>query len=187
MSDLIEHLEQYLGDIVVGYGKDEDGKKLPFQIVRFENAPPNTVTLVTLGFSAARLGIGAAGRRVRQEYLMTMNAGWDSRNIPAVIHQVAMEAYEKDTGYVRGQVIGPRGTLVSGTAIEALYVTLPVYFPDGFHVYQPEEGEPIVLAWLVPITAAEARYAGEKGWEAFEDLLAEVDPDLRDLGRVSIV
>lgn len=187
MSDLLEHLEQYLGDIVAGYSKDEDGKELPFQMVRFEGAPPNTVTLVTLGFSAAHLLIGGARRRVRQEYLMTMNAGWDSRNIPAVLHQVAMEAYERDTGYDRGQVIGPRGTLVAGTAIEALYVSVPVYFPKGFHVCQTEKGEPIVLAWLVPITAAEARYAREGGWETFEELLTEVDPDLRDFGRRSIV
>lgn len=187
MRDLVEHLEYYLGDIVSGYSKDEEHRKLPFQIARFENAPPDTVTLVTLGFSAARLAIGLSARHVRQEYLMTVSAGWDSGNLPAVLHQVAMEAYAKGAAFVRGQVIGPRGILIAGTAIEALYVTLPVYFPEEFHVFKPEEGEPIVLAWLVPITAAEARYVERSGCEAFEDLLSELDPDLRDLGRASTV
>ena len=48
-------------------------------------------------------------------------------------------------------------------------------------------GEPIVLVWLVPITAAEAHYVNDRTWEAFEDLLEEVNPDLRDLGRASVV
>jgi hypothetical protein len=186
MSDLVDHLETYLGPIVSGYSKDDEGKKLPFQIARFENARPRTVTLVTLGFSDIHLALGRDGRRVRQEYLLTVNPKWDAPNLPALLHQVAMEAYEKNSAYLRGQVLGPRGTLVAGTALEALYVAMPVYFPDAFHVYERVGAEPIVLVWLVPITASEAHFAKERGYDAFEDLLVERDPDLRDLGREAI-
>ncbi len=71
--------------------------------------------------------------------------------------------------------------------MEALYVAIPVYFPDASQLYEPVEGDPIVLAWLVPVTATEARFAKEHGYDAFEDLLVEKDPDLRDLGRAAIV
>jgi hypothetical protein len=157
MSDLIDHLETYLGPIVSGYAKDDEGKALPFQIARFENAPPNTITLVTIGFSDTRLAMRGTGRRVRQEYFVTVNLEWDARNLPALLHQVAMEAYQRDSAYLRGQVLGPRGTLVAGTAFEALYV------------------------------ATEAHFAKERGYDAFEELLVERDPDLRDLGRATIV
>lgn len=186
MSDLVDHLETYLGPIVSGYAKDDAGKKLPFQIARFENAPPSTITFVTLGFSDIQLALGRDGRTVRQEYLLTVNPEWDAPNLPALLHQVAMDAYEKNSAYLRGQVLGRRGTLVAGTALEALYVAMPVYFPDGFHIYERAGAEPIVLVWLVPITATEAHLAKERGYEAFEDLLIESDPDLRDLGREAI-
>lgn len=118
---------------------------------------------------------------------MTMNAEWNPKNLPAVLHQIATEAYAKDEAYLRGQCIGPRGRLIEGTAMEALYVSIPIYFPDEFHVYTPPMGEPIVLAWLVPITSAEAHYVNERTCEAFEDLLEDIKPDLRDLGRASVV
>ena len=187
MSDLIQHLETYLGEIRSGYAHDDIGAKLPFQIARFEGAPPNTTTLVTLGFS--KVGLRAAGtpKRVRQEFIMTMNAEWNPKNLPAILHQIATEASAKDEAYLRGQFIGPRGQLIEGTAMEALYVSIPIYFPDEFQVYTPPTGDPVVLVWLIPITAAEAQYVNERTWEAFEDLLERVNPDLRDLGRASVV
>ncbi|MDB5213993.1 MAG: hypothetical protein JWO86_1920 [Myxococcaceae bacterium] len=187
ISDLIQHLETYLGEISSGYPHDDNGAKLPFQIVRFENAPPNTTTLVTLGLSKVGLRAGETTKRIRQEFLMTMNAEWNPKNLPAVLHQIATEAYAKDEAYLRGQFIGPRGHLVEGTAMEALYVSIPIYFPDDFHVYTPPTGDPIVLVWVIPITAAEAHYVNEHTWEAFEDLLEKTNPDLRDLGRASVV
>ena len=45
----------------------------------------------------------------------------------------------------------------------------------------------IVLAWMIPITRAEAEFAATEGWESFEDVLARSDPDLLDMHRVSVV
>ena len=45
----------------------------------------------------------------------------------------------------------------------------------------------MVFAWLVGITGAEARFVEQNGWEAFEALLEERNPDLLDFGRESAV
>ena len=108
-------------------------------------------------------------------------------NVPAILHQVGTEAINKGRAYLRGDVIGPRGTLISGTGMEAIYVSVPVYLPDSFATYNSPEGVCSIFAWLVPITCPEAEFAKTKGWEAFEDRIGSVDPDLLDLRRRSIV
>jgi Suppressor of fused protein (SUFU) len=70
--------------------------------------------------------------------------------------------------------------------MEALYVTLPVYFPNEFFTSE-EESHTVVIAWLVPISASEAHYIVHHGWADFEDRLAEQDPDLTDFGRQPIL
>lgn len=188
MSDLVHHLEAHLGAISGGWSQDSQGQKLPFQVVLFESGPiPGTRTLTTLGLSDARLSIGEAGKRVRQELVMLVRDDLGYRNLPFVLQQVALEALAKDRGYLRGEVIGPRGELIQGSALEALYVAVPVYFPDEFHVFRPAVGEPIVFAWLVPVTAQEAQFIRERGWAEFEDELEKQDPDLLDFLRVSMM
>jgi hypothetical protein len=60
-----------------------------------------------------------------------------------------------------------------------------VYFPDDFAVYE-HDGAEIVVTWLVPISAGEVRYVREHGWRAFEDRLAESDPDLTNVFRAPL-
>jgi hypothetical protein len=151
MSDLVHHLETHLGKISAGWSRDAEGLKRPVQVVLFERGPiPGTRTLATLGLSDVPLRIGDSGKRVRQVLVMLVREEFGYRNLPGVLHQVASEALAKDRGYLRGEVVSPRGPLVEGSAHEALYVAVPVYFPDEFHVFQPAAGEPIVFAWLVP-------------------------------------
>jgi hypothetical protein len=186
MRDLVGHLERHLGPIGFGWSKDADGRRLPFQIVEFEKGPiTGTHVLATLGLSDRALQMDD-GRRVRQELVMILRQDVGPRNLPGVMQQVALEALERDRAYLRGEVLGPRGDLVEGTHLQALYVAVPVYFPDGFQVYLPGEGEPVMFAWLVPITAGEAAFVRIRGWNAFEDQLEQKDPDLLDFHRESI-
>ena len=43
---------------------------------------------------------------------------------------------------------------------------------------------PLWLLWVVPLYRIEADYAETHGWEAFETLLREADPDLLDPHRL---
>ena len=188
MSDLIQHLEIHLGQIVGGWSQHEEGKRLPFQIALFERGPvPGSRTLATLGLSDVRLKLGETERRTRQELVLAFRDDFGYRNLPGVLQQVGLEAIQRDRAYLAGEVIGPRGELITGSELEALYVSVPVYFPEGFHVCRPPVGEPIVFGWLVPICGSEASFICNQGWAAFEQKLEHHDPDLLDFGRRSII
>lgn len=187
MKNLIEHLESHLGLIDAGW-KDSDGTSWGFQVLRFLSGPiANTVTYSTLGLSDTPLPSPVSAKQVRHELLLMARPEFCDRNIPAILHQVGTEAISRSRPYLRGDVLGPRGTLIPGTGMEALYVSPPAYLPDSFATYKSPEGMSCIFAWLVPITCQEAEFARTKGWEAFEDRLASVNPDLLDLGRRSIV
>lgn len=183
---LVEHLERFLGPIEAGWSQDADGTKMPFQIVRFAGGSgPGTVSFSTLGLSRIPLHSSVSGKEIRHELLVLTPDSLRDGPLPALIHQVAMIAVHSGHAFLRGDVVGPRGPLVPGSTLEAIYVAMPAYFPDEFASCE-ENGDPVAIAWLVPISAREADYAARNGWSAFEDRLVDADPDLTDFGRASL-
>jgi hypothetical protein len=96
-----------------------------------------------------------------------------------------MEALNGNRALLRGEVLGPQGPLLPGSLMEALYVGIPVYFPDEFGSCAVG-GDSVVIAWLIPISKSEATYVADHGWPAFEKRLVEIDPDLTDVFRSSM-
>jgi hypothetical protein len=187
MKNITDHLEKFLGNID-GACKDSDGTLWPFYVLRFLGGPiANTITYSTLGLCDVPLPSTISNKRVRHELLFMARPSSYDDNIPAVLHQVASEAINNNRPYLRGDVIGPRGTLIHGTKMEALYVSLPVYLPDTFASYTSPDGDTCIFAWLVPITGPEAELVRLSGWESFEESVCAIDPDLLDLSRPSIV
>jgi hypothetical protein len=159
---------------------------MPFQIVRFDQGPvPATVGFATLGLSRFQLQSPRSGRGIRHELLMLVPDEHRDGPIPALLHQVSESVLRGRRALVRGDVIGPSGQLIPGSQMEALYVAMPAYFPDEFAIYE-DGNEPVVVAWLVPISSREAAYVEQYGWSAFEDRLVDEDPDLVDFGRSSL-
>jgi hypothetical protein len=188
MSNYIKFLEEHLGMIQYGWSTDTDGRKLPFQIVKYKRGPfPGTVTYSTLGLSFHYLKDPRSEKRIRHELFFVAETNFGDQNIPGILQQVGLEALDSHLAYLRGQVIGPRGKLFTDSELEALYVSMPVYFPDSFHIFHDDGDVPIVQAWLIPITFKEAKFVMENGWSKFEDILEEVDPDLIDFKRTSII
>ncbi len=183
MKNLTSHLERHLGKIDVAW-KDADGTVWPFYVLRFLGGPvTDTVTYSTLGLADSPV----SNKQVRHELFIMTRSSFGGESFPGLLHQVGTEAISKNRAYLRGDVIGPRGTLITGTNMEALYVSLPIYLPDSFATYNSPEGISCVFAWLIPITFDEAAVVRLKGWEQFENKLAESDPDLMNLNRSSIV
>lgn len=187
MNELVRHLETHLGQISGGW-KDSDGTDWPFYVVRFLGGPiSDTVTYSTLGLSDVPLPSPVSDKQVTHELIFMTRLLTSDRNVPAILHELGVEAISRQRPYLAHEVIGPRGTLIEGTKMEALYVTVPVYLPDSFAVCQSPEGASRVFAWLVPITRDEAAFIRTKGWKEFEELLCSTDPDLLDLNRSSVV
>lgn len=185
----IDYLEDHLGAIECGWSADADGNKLPFQIVKFSKGPfPDTVTYSTLGLSDVQLPSPVSNQRIRHELILVSYTSFGDGNIPGVLQRVGLDALKNGRPYLRGDVIGPYGTLFESTQLEALYVTMPVYFSDSFFTFDADESDiPIVQAWVVPITRKEANFVKQQGWSKFEDMLENSDPDLVDFHRASII
>ena len=184
MSNIVLHLESHLGRIEKGWSKDETGKPMRFQVAKFVNGTlPGCSKYCTVGLSHFELASSVSGKIIRQEILFLSKAELGDRNIPGILQQVGDEALNRARAYLRGDVIGPRGPLIDGSQMEALYVAMPVYFPESFYSCQSDEAVSIVIAWLVPISSREAGYIRNQGWDAFENKLLEYDPDLVDLNR----
>ena len=127
-----------------------------------------------------------SSKQIRHELVFLARPSFGDRNIPAILHQVGMEAIHKNRPYLRGDVIGPRGTLFAGTNMTALYVAQPVYLPDSFATYESPTGVARVFAWLVPITCEEGALVKTKGWRELDEKFCTVDPDLLDFNRPSV-
>lgn len=74
----------------------------------------------------------------------------------------------------------------AGSELDALYATAPVYLPDAFAVAPLTSDLVCHIVWLVPISPVERGYIASHGWEAFEQILVDQDPDLLSLSRPSV-
>ncbi|WP_026689681.1 suppressor of fused domain protein [Alteribacter aurantiacus] len=188
MSKFIDFLESHIGPIERGWIKDPTGKQLPFQIVKFSDGPlPDTTTYCTLGLSNELLGDAGEKEHVRQELVFATYDQFQDEAIPFIMQNVGAMAMRNKVPFRRGDVIGPYGPMFNESHMEAFYVTLPVYYPSQFEVYEINEKVCIQLRWLVPITVDEATFIEEKGWGHFEDLLEESEPDLIDINRPCLI
>lgn len=187
MSNVAEHLERMLGPIGWGWSSDERGDRLPFYVLRFNQVPlPGVVAYATLGLGRHAVESRVSDNWIRLELLILLREDQAEGPFPGILQDVALGSVLSGRPLLRGDVIGPHGPLVPGSAMEALYVTMPVYFADEFAT-ATESGEQVVIAWLVPISVQEANFVGQHGWSAWEDLLVEVDPDLTDISRDSLL
>lgn len=184
MPGLIEHLEKYLGRIDAGWSEDDSGTSQPFQVARFAGGMIlDAVSFSTVGLSKYPLSSRRTGRGIRHELVMCVKDVLRDGPVPGLLQQAGNESLASGRPYLRGDVIGPRGGLFPRSELTALYVALPVYFPDDFAVAFENEAE-IAIAWLVPISTGEADFVASHGWQAFEDLLTREDPDLLDVYRL---
>ena len=186
MANLIDHLESWLGPIESGWTRDADGNPTPFPVVLFPNGPrPDSVTFATLGMNRYSFKSRGDGRHVHQELMMSVPDALRHGPIPGMLQTVAGEVQESGIAVTHGDVFGPRGALVSGSTLEALYATTPP-FPEEFATYQERERR-IEIVWLAPISHDEAHLVWESGAAAFDALIRDRAPDLVDIYRPSIV
>ncbi len=182
---ITDHLERHLGSIEQGWSTSATGEKVPFSVVRLSGGLvlKNRKVFATVGLSDHILTSRGSTKRIRQELVFIAPVAFGDRSIPALLQQVGLQALQRHRALLRGDVLGPRGLLFEHGEMEALYVSIPVYLPEPFASFERTAGETVIMAWLVPISGAEAAFVEQHGWEAFEDQLAREDPDLSDPER----
>ncbi len=181
---LIHHAENHLGSIVKGW-KDNNSKN-NLQIVSFLDCPGETAsTFLSLGMSDQVLKMNGSSQ-VRQELVFSVYTVSISNLIVSFLMSLCEGILGKGKALLRGEVIPLSSELAERIGFEFVYCTIPVFFDDDFCSYD-ETSPSTVMVWVLPIYRSEADYIAEKGWEIFEDLLEEKDPDLCSLERDPIV
>ena len=186
MTSLPEHIERFLGEIEAGWTQDAEGVGVPFQVARCSGGEAPGTPFVTLGLSREALKSPVSDKLIRHELVMVLAGSHPNGPAPGILQQVGRECLASGKALLRGDVIGPRGPLVDGSALEALYVASPVCLPDAFATYAGGDDQQVVFAWLIPIAGSELEYVRSHGWNAFEDGLVEAQPDLTDLYRAPL-
>lgn len=131
--------------------------------------------------------IGGIGKEIRQEFVLVVSDRLRDSPAPSIILDLAKERVSTGTALLRGEVVGPRGPLFAMSSLSALYAAVPVLLHDDFASCELEDGGTAVMTWLVPISHEEAHFIWTEGWDAFEDLLVEHQPDLTDVDRTPLV
>ena len=73
--------------------------------------------------------------------------------------------------------------------MEALYVGTLMYFntaEESFDVLELGDVN-VLISWLIPIYPSEAEWIHDHGYDAFESMIIERDPDLLDWARPPMV
>jgi hypothetical protein len=181
---IIDHAEKYLGEIDHGW-KDDDSEG-GLQIVSFRDCPGESAsTFMSLGLSDHTLDISET-KKVRQELLFSVY----SSVLPALIVSFLLSLCEsilsRHKAVLRGEVIPLSNDMVNKIGFDAVYCSIPVFFEDDFSVYD-ESSPSTVMVWMLPIYKSEVDYITTRGWESFEELLEEKDPDLCALDRAPVI
>lgn len=181
---IIEHLEKHLGKIDQGWKENAVDHEL--QVVSFKDSPGVTVTTyLTLGFSDCAMNLSDV-KKVRQELVFSVYTLTNSELVVSFLLFLCELIIDRGKAVLRGEVIPLSKGISQKMGFDAVYCTIPVFFDDEFCTYN-ESLPSTVMVWILPIYQSEANYIEAHGWESFEDLLEDQDPDLCSLERNSVI
>ena len=184
LMTIIEHAEKYLGKIDQGW-KDKNSD-LGIQIVSFRDNPDNEITtFLSLGLSSSVLDLNK-DKTVRQEFIFSTYSIFTPSLVVSFLMSLCEAIWVREKAVLRGEVISLSVELAHRIGFSAAYCTNPVFFDDEFSSFD-DSSPPTIMVWIIPIYESEAAYIVNNGWERFEDLLEETDPDLCSLERDLII
>lgn len=182
MTSMLDHVRSWLGHPVELRRIELHGHGSSVALLRVDGVPcDGATTIATAGLS------DLVAHRLHEELVIACWADGPVEDLALVLEFLVRQLADGREPLLYGDVVGPAGPIVAGTAMEAMYVCEPAYFPEGFALYVATDGCEIRTRWLLPIYADEALAVGEKGAGFFEDLLVERDPDLLSLRRPSVL
>ena len=179
VDGLTEHVEEYLGAIVGEWDADPDGNELPFRIVHYEGkAPPGTEIFSTLGLSDYEL----SERGDRIELIMIAPDRLTAGTVPPILVAAGELPIEADEVPQVGDTFRSIEPLREVSPMDCLYVGRPLYQPPELNQFDGGDGD-VLFLWLVPVYEVEADFIDAEGWQAFEQLMWDLDVDPTDFTR----
>jgi hypothetical protein len=186
---LVTHLERRLGQISISWSGQPQEALPRFNVGGFTGGVfADTASYATLGLSKVPLHHPDHERHFFLEFVASQHGEVKSSSdfFLLILDYMWSRCIDSRQAVLRGDVVELPSDLVINSRFTALYVALPVYFDDEFQSVAIENGQKVAIVWLVPITTGEAKFIADYGWQRFEQLLSEQDPDLMDRDRPSI-
>lgn len=186
MNDLITHLESEFGEIKHGWDRFPEGGKWPFQVISLGNGRYNGIsTFSTLGLSNYLLNSPVSSKNIQQELFLMVPNSYGYKNIPSLLNDIGSFAIENKKAFLRGYIVDCySGIALIHTNFTAFYVSPPVYFPDSFASFSSISDETVIaICWLIPIYEEEKVFIKNNGWEKFEEVIENANPNFFDINR----
>ena len=181
---VIDHAERYLGPIDKGW--KNNSSKVGLQVVSFNDTPGESVTtFLTLGLSHHVLEVSNT-KKIRQELVCAVSATVLSNLIVSFLLLLGESILKNHKALLRGEVIFLSNEVARKVGFDAVYCSIPVFIDDDFATYH-ESDPATVIVWMIPIYESEADFIAGNGWDRFEDLLEEKDPDFYSLDREPVI
>jgi hypothetical protein len=185
---LVEHLESHLGAVLHDWAEIPDLLGMGVRIRQHDSAPHGVaLTLATLGLSRHVLRCANSGETVHQELVFFASRPAEPFNLPAVLAQIVNLTITRKRAISRGDIVGAAGELLKNSKMEAFCAVAPILLPSELAVTEDDNDGGTAFVWLLPITASEAAWAREHGWQAFEEELDRQVPDKLDWYRGEMV
>ncbi|WP_185247219.1 suppressor of fused domain protein [Chryseobacterium bernardetii] len=179
--NLIEHIEKYLGAITSGesVNNDEFGKLI---FCKFQNQPNNNITTyLTLGLSDHILNLKEK-KWARMELLAGVYSSQENSKMNDLLLYISDRMLRTHNAILRGQAIGIPDNIFDNKGLKSVYVSIPVFFEDGFATFE-ETTPATIFAWIFPLYENERDFINKNGWNKFEDELEVADCDFWNLNR----
>lgn len=181
---IVEHAERYLGEIDQGWKDNTPNNDL--KIVSFKGCPLEPVTtFMSLGLSNHILDISEA-KKVRLEIVFSAYSMTISSMVVSFLLSLCEAILSRGKAVLRGEIIPLSKELATRIGFDAVYCAIPVFFDEAFSTYD-NSSPPTVVVWALPIYSSEIAYIKANGWESFESLLEEKNPDLCSLERAPVI
>ena len=181
---VFKYLEATIGESsdIIGVGDESEASKVDVMVVR--DRPDDGVTsYATLDFSNHDIGLVSGGKQLRVELVMACASGY--KHGAHILASCAFAAMND------GVDIEPDEILEGAVALYYPRFTMQhILLVDPFLwnlEAQHLEDRTVTFLQAVPISAAEAVYAEEKGADALQDIFSEKQIDVYDLERASVV
>lgn len=184
---ILNHITENLSSIneIIQVEKPSGGYP-PFELIKITDQPcKGAITYCTIGISN-KLFIKPDSTPIRHELLFTTYNEFANEEVVHWIFSIGENLLKNKESIELGLVINLIEPIYKESELNAVLFTTPKYFSE--ELYSMDKIQPhIVFAWIIPITHQEAKYIKQKGYDCFDEILGEQDPDLLDLRRESII
>ena len=176
---VVGHLERFLGPIEGEWAHTPDGDELAFRVAHF---PPADLAAVEVHCTVGLSDHAVGQDRLRLELMAIAPMALPEGAVPPILVHAGELVLDVDEAPLLGDVFTEVEALADISPMSRLTVARPLYQPPEFALCEVAD-DVVAFLWLIPVHEREAAFVEAEGWEAFEQLMWDVDADPTDYQR----